>query len=737
MMISILAAGLSDAAATTASAVDLGRGAIVGAYIIAAAFLAGYAAIRRSGLAVCALVMVAGAAALEFSWLGFLSAMSPEVTVLILGLFAAAAIAFLSSSIGAAKYNPILGGLMFTAALIIAGMGVINFFDRVDVTGVMRWSVLGLGGFALILAITQAFRGDAGARMILPGVLVAMIAPFVGSLGGGVATAGALLPHALFTVGVLAASLVALTETGVISFGSSQSASAPAAPAQFFAPSGHDEETHAGFAHHGGKDDGRADIELDSSLAQVLDYAGVAIWDWSPTYVDQTESLPQLLGADSAAPFTPEALANFIDKEDAQRFQEEVASPIDGPFDVALKLFDGRKVRIRGARAANEETGELTRIVAFIETASPIFKPTKNNFVSDKTLREATAAAIVPAAASLLSSKMVDALEKGDIVAAFQPIVALDDKKVVGYEALARWRGENGANEGPETFVRAAEQAGKGAELAKAMLDQAASFLADKIKADKRGKYFVAMNVSWGQMRDAGFADTVRETIARYALPKDSLVLELTEGDAVSDADNAGRIFAALKEAGASLAFDDFGAGFSCLTNLRKYDFDYLKIDKSFAADLETGGDGAKIAAALGGLGKELGLKVIVEGIETKTAAKVAAKLGLDLAQGYAFGMPEEVPAANLAAPVAAAEETAIDAAAVPAPAPKVVETALAEEEKPADVAETSADLAANDAEEDGDIELTNSDLADDAPAEETLAPAGQRASWLWRRSPR
>ncbi len=723
MIIGILAAGFSDGVAAAAPAVELGRGAIAGAFIVAAAFLAGYAAIRRSGLAVCALVMVAGAAALEFSWLGFFSAMSPEVTVFILGLFAAAAIAFLSSTVGAAKYNPLLGGVMFTAALIIAGMGVINFVDRVDLTAIMRWSVFGVGGFALILAITQAIRGDAGARLILPGVAIAMVAPFIGSLSGGAATIGALAPHALFTLGVLAASIVSLTEAGAAPF--SAPAKQAAAPMQIFAASGHDELHEA--ASHAGSNDERADIVLDSSLAQVLDYSGVAIWDWSPTYVDQTESLPQLLGADSAAPFTPEALANFIDKKDAQRFQDEVVAPIDGPFDVALKLYDGRKVRMRGARAANEDSGKLTRIVAFIETASPVFKPTANNFVNDKTLREATAAAIVPAAVGALASKVSAALAKGDIVAAFQPIVALDDRKVVGYEALARWRGEDGA-EGPETFVRAADQAGKGAQLAGVMLENAAAFLAEKLKADKRSKLFVAMNVSWGQMRDPGFVETVSAAISKYALPKDALVLELTEGDAVSDADNAGRVFSALKKAGAALAFDDFGAGFSCLTNLRKYDFDYLKIDKSFAGDLETGGDGSKIAASLGGLGKQLGLKVIVEGIETKNAAKAAAKLGLDLAQGYAFGMPEE------ASPVA---EPAVEMKAEePTPEPKAVETSLKEEQPEtgavlAEKAEAAGDIKPDEA-ANSDIELTASDLA----AEEAVAaPAKQGASWLWRRS--
>ena len=152
------------------------RGVVAGAFVVALAFLAGYAAIRRSGLAVCALLMVAGAAALEFSWLGFLSALPAEATVMMQALFAAAALVFLSASIGAARYNPLLGGVMFTAALVLAGMGIINFFDRIDLAPLMRWALVGVGGFAVILAATQALRGASGARLVLPGVPLAAAA---------------------------------------------------------------------------------------------------------------------------------------------------------------------------------------------------------------------------------------------------------------------------------------------------------------------------------------------------------------------------------------------------------------------------------------------------------------------------------------------------------------------------------------------------------------------------------
>lgn len=504
----------------------------------------------------------------------------------------------------------------------------------------MRWSLIGVGGFAAVLVVLQAVRGDAGARLILPGVALAALAPLVGPLGlsetGGLNVAS----HGLFTLGILLASIVSLTESAAPKIAAAAGAAADnvAGAASSFAQST--------FSSHDASAVERDEVVLDSQIARVLDYSGVAIWDWSPEHADQTSSLPALLGADSTTPFTPEALREFIHKDDAERFENEVAAPIDGPFDVSLKLFNGRSIRIRGARAADDENGSLERMVAFIEPVSPEVKDAVDNGVDEAAVRKATEAAIVPAAAATdsLAAKLSAALEKGDIVAAFQPIVSLADEQIAGYEALARWRDqEEGADEGPETFVKAAEQAGKGGELACSMLDQAGAFLADKIKSGKNDDLFVAVNLSWGQMREASFVDALAETIAKYKLRKNALVLELTEADEVSEADDAGAIFSKLKDVGAALAFDDFGAGFSSLSNLRKYDFDYLKIDKSFSADLEDGGDGAKIVGSLAELGEKLGLKVIVEGVESKSAAAAALDVGCAYGQGYALGEPAQI----------------------------------------------------------------------------------------------
>jgi EAL domain-containing protein (putative c-di-GMP-specific phosphodiesterase class I) len=250
--------------------------------------------------------------------------------------------------------------------------------------------------------------------------------------------------------------------------------------------------------------------------------------------------------------------------------------------------------------------------------------------------------------------------------------------------------------------------------FALSMLRQAAEHLvAERKKQKTSAPLFAAMNVSWSQMKEPAFAKAVGEIFSQFALPKGSLVLELTEGEAIGNEAEATPVFRKLKDLGAALAFDDFGAGFSCLSNVRKYDFDYIKIDKSFAQDLDAGGDGGKIVAALADMGAKLGLKVILEGVETASAAKTAASLGCAYAQGYALGRPD----------VSAARKTPTSAQKEAAPSAKKSDaTANEPNNKPDDALTLAVDLKAE--------ETTPAN--DEKP--EAQSPKNQ-TQWLWRRS--
>ena len=627
---------VSDASAASGSA-DMVRGAIGGAFVIATAFLAGFAVFRRSSSAITGLLMVLAAAALEFTWLGLFGTQSVKVTTMLQGVFGASILVYVSSVIGAAKRNALLGGLVLAAALTFIGLGILNLFGGNDAPALMRYGLMGVGGFVALLSVSQAIGGDHGARLLLPGVALALAAPIVGDLTDPAAIS--LTPHALFTLGVLAASLVAVTEN----FGPSQAVAA-----------GFAEPDPAIFAQAPEPSPEAAPVS-ENQLAQILDYSGIAVWDWSEGDLNQSDSFGALLGADPVIRVTPTRFRELVHPEDRTRFEYDVfnGQSGDGAFDTSLKLRDGSLVRLRGARAVDEH-GMVERLVVFAESSSapapdlldasvapyaaPVPAPEKPAPV---------ALASSPAAAtSHVQANVAARFDEGKFKAAFQPIVSLDDQAITGYEALLRSVDSSSEFRGMSTeeIVLEAEKQGKGAALATMMLDAAATYLAEKLTERKQKNIFVAFNVSFAQIRSSGFVGKVADVIKERNFPSKSLVLELTESEAISDDATAKTLFSELRDAGAGLAFDDFGAGFSSLGNLQKFSFDYLKVDKSFTERLIDDPDAEKIVSAIARLGGDLGMTVIAEGLASKELAERAKKIGCKYGQGFAFGDAETAP---------------------------------------------------------------------------------------------
>jgi EAL domain-containing protein (putative c-di-GMP-specific phosphodiesterase class I) len=632
MLVWILGAEAASSAAPGALA--LGKGAIVGALFVSIAFLAGLAFLRRSASSMCALLMVAAAALLEIQWLGLAPALTAGPMQLFEALFAASALIFVSASIGLAARNHLIGGLLFAGALSLIGIGAINALLGAETAPLLRVAVALAAGSVFALGAAAAWRGDVGARLILPGAALVVGAVF---LNGGPATApAALASEAVFAVGVLTASLVAFAGVDGLR------GRAPAATeiGAAFAP------TRSEFdSPHAARSRAEALRVSENQLAEVLDYAGIAVWDWSRGASHQTSSFAALMGADGDGAFTPEAFRAFVHADDVARFDQKVATATagDGGFDEQLKLLDGRTVRLRGARAV--DGGRLERLVVFLETvgSAPAAKS-----AAAAPPKEAKAP---PSAPPSDLADVAAALDRGEIVAAFQPIVSFEDGRICGVEALLRWpEGPAVAGKPLETeeIVRRAQAAGKGGALAAVMMSATAKHVAERIAGGDSG-FFGAFNVSMAQIREGAFLEDVRRTIADHALPKGALVLELTEAERLADTPKIGETFKKLKNAGAALAYDDFGAGFSSLSNLHKFDFDYLKIDKSFIDDIVANGGKKKIVAALARLGRDFDMTVIAEGVESKEAADVARTIGCRMGQGFYLG----APAINGAAPAA------------------------------------------------------------------------------------
>ncbi len=647
------------------SSSELARGAIIGAMLISAAFLAGVAVLRSSAAAFSGFVMVASAGILLVFWLGLAGEPGPALSPLLQGIFAAAVLIFLTATVPMASNNRLLGGALFAGALSIVGIAVLNVVLVGEATHLQRMGLYGAGLATLLVAGIDAWRGDGGARLILPGAVLAVAAPLIFGIGGG-GGPFAIAPQAIFAAGVLTASLVALINPpagrAIGAFG------AEGASQRFDAG---DRQSGRRHNDHGAR---HAATVSENQLAQVLDYSGIAVWDWSRTGNHQTLSFGELMGADCDGQFTPDAIREFVHPDERARFEQQIFGPSegDGGFDEVIRLVGGKTVRMRGARAVAKD-GELERIVVFLERSECV---AQHEAVRPDALKLAAvsltgaAAALPPAArchdiasphphhdhgdhahgsksaptAKSLSpadAPVIRAIDEGSVVAAFQPIVSFDTGKVCGAEALLRVKRDGAVIEGEsvEEFVRKAAVAGKGRAVAAAMIKQAAAHASERINAGDRN-YFATVNVGASQILTDGFANDVRAAIAEHKLPPRALVIELTEAERLAESPESAKALKALRAAGAALAYDDFGAGYSSLSNLHKYEFDYLKIDRSFLDDIQRNGGKKKIASALAKLGRDFDMTVIAEGIESDAAAKIAKAIGCRMGQGFHFGQP-------------------------------------------------------------------------------------------------
>jgi len=232
-----------------------------------------------------------------------------------------------------------------------------------------------------------------------------------------------------------------------------------------------------------------------------------------------------------------------------------------------------------------------------------------------------------------------EALQSGEGLSChYQPMVRASDGKVIGLEALARWRHPKLGVVTPVQFVAVAEETGLIGRLGEWVLRTACSRMAAV------DDLFIAVNVSAVQLRDDRFADTVMKVLADTRLPPRRLELEITE-TAIVNADGAAvRLLKRLRKAGVRISLDDFGTGYSSLTLLKDLDVDKVKIDRSFVQMAPLAEDSAAIVRAVSNLGSALGLCVVAEGVETEAQRQFLRDAGCDELQGYLFSaaVPED-----------------------------------------------------------------------------------------------
>ena len=241
-----------------------------------------------------------------------------------------------------------------------------------------------------------------------------------------------------------------------------------------------------------------------------------------------------------------------------------------------------------------------------------------------------------------MESELRRALEAGDQLSlAYQPVIDSMTNRVLGFEALMRWRHPDRGPISPGEFIPVAEDSG----LIIAMGDWALGEATRQIAAWRQSHpeaedFFVGVNVSARQLVEGNLVETVRSHLAAAEVPARALKLEVTESLLIRNPDLAVRILRALKALGIKLAIDDFGTGYSSLSYLRRFPFDMLKIDRSFVSAMREGPETREIVRTIIRLAQILGMEVIGEGVEEEEESLVLQSLGCRIVQGFAYGRP-------------------------------------------------------------------------------------------------
>jgi EAL domain-containing protein (putative c-di-GMP-specific phosphodiesterase class I) len=228
------------------------------------------------------------------------------------------------------------------------------------------------------------------------------------------------------------------------------------------------------------------------------------------------------------------------------------------------------------------------------------------------------------------------ALDDGDIVVHYQPIVLVPGFDVVGMEALVRWNHPERGLVPPAEFLAVAESSGLMHRLTRVVLEDAIKRCAAWRDAGHRVP--VAVNVSMRDLAGPSLVDTCSQLLAEYDVPGDLLQLEITERLLMADPETVGRTVDALAGLGIRLSLDDFGTGFASLVMLRRLPVDRLKIDSSFVRRLALGDDDRAIVGSIIDLAHSLGMTAVAEGVETAMVWQRLHDLGCDAAQGWHIG---------------------------------------------------------------------------------------------------
>ncbi|MDQ4121405.1 MAG: EAL domain-containing protein [Acidobacteriota bacterium] len=233
------------------------------------------------------------------------------------------------------------------------------------------------------------------------------------------------------------------------------------------------------------------------------------------------------------------------------------------------------------------------------------------------------------------------AVENNEIIPFYQSIISFKTGKIVGFEALARWRHPSRGFVSPADFIPLAEETGLIIPLGQQMLEDACRQTREWQKKFKQ-PLTISVNLSANQFKQKNIVEKAADILIRTGLVPRDLRLEITEGVLMHNAAAAEQILSELKAIGVQLSIDDFGTGYSSLSYLHRFPFDILKIDRSFVSRMNTDKESWGIVKTIITLAQELEKSVVAEGVETENHRELLKRLSCQYGQGFLFSRPLE-----------------------------------------------------------------------------------------------
>jgi diguanylate cyclase (GGDEF)-like protein/PAS domain S-box-containing protein len=252
-----------------------------------------------------------------------------------------------------------------------------------------------------------------------------------------------------------------------------------------------------------------------------------------------------------------------------------------------------------------------------------------------------------------MEAALREAIDRGELILHYQPIVSLRTASVYGVEALVRWENPHYGHLLPQHFVPLAEETGLITRLGGWVMREACTQVQQWRAAHPDMPLSVSVNISGRQLQGAGIVQEIQDALTESGVDPEAVVLEITESVLMQQTDSVLNRLRQLKGLGIKLAIDDFGTGYSSLSYLQRFPIDILKIAKPFVDEVGAGVDRSALARAIVGLGETLKLRTIAEGIELAEQRAALIQLGCELGQGYLFApaLPSDGIDRILAAP--------------------------------------------------------------------------------------